>query len=82
MISRSLKKTDLPTHERLLDFVDKETTVETKEPSLEVTGLSISQGPPNLPDAELPSGRPAGAQLLRQWYVDSIVDKYALHIAV
>jgi len=69
----------------LVDFVDKN-TVETKKRSLERAGFTKTQGPPSLPDASLPdvglvSGRSAGASPLKQWYVDNVFEKYALHLA-
>ena len=48
--------------------------VTVKEPS--PTDNEISQGPPNQGDKHLLSSKPPGTDILRQWYIDTKVEKY------
>ena len=48
--------------------------VTVKEPS--PTDNEISQGPPNQGDAHLLSDKPQGTDILRQWYINTKVEKY------
>ena len=48
--------------------------VVVKEPSLD--DESQTQGRPNKTDKELTSGKPEGTTVLRQWYIDTVVQKY------
>ena len=52
--------------------------VVVKDPSKEIgADLPLSEGKPNLPDEKLlaDSGKPEGTQIIRQWFVDSVVER-------
>ena len=51
--------------------------VVVKEPS--VHDENQTQGLPNKTDKELTSGKPEGTTVLRQWYIDTVVEKYVSH---
>lgn len=51
--------------------------VVVKEPSLE--DEKQTHGRPDKTDKELTSGKPAGTTILRQWYIDTLVQKYVMH---
>ena len=44
-----------------------------KDPASE--DKDLSQGPPNKKDQELLSGKPQGTDVLRQWYIDALVER-------
>lgn len=51
--------------------------VVVKEPSLD--DGNQTQGRPDQTDKELTSGKPEGTRVLRQWYIDNVVQKYISH---
>ncbi|KAL8792906.1 MAG: hypothetical protein Q9195_004483 [Heterodermia aff. obscurata] len=51
--------------------------VNVKEPSQ--IDADISRGPPNQGDKHLLSGKPPGTDILRQWYIDTTVEKAAFN---
>ncbi|KAI9719091.1 MAG: hypothetical protein M1812_003721 [Candelaria pacifica] len=54
--------------------------VEVKEPSLQDgANKGLSEGPPNTKDSALLSGKPKGTEVLRQWFVDDLVNKSAVN---
>lgn len=48
--------------------------VVTKDPPAS-EGKHLSQGAPNSEDQELLSGKPQGTHVLRQWYIDALVER-------